>query len=82
MRTTVTLDDDVAVLLEKRRKASGKGFKEALNEALREALSYPAPNRRPRPRRRFKTFSVGKILLPNLDDISEVLEIAEGPGHK
>ncbi len=38
MRTTVTLDDDVAALLRKRMRERGHTFKQALNEALRDGL--------------------------------------------
>ena len=38
MRTTLTLDDDVAALLERVRKARRAGLKDTVNEALREGL--------------------------------------------
>lgn len=37
MRTTLSLDDDVAALLEQLRKASAATFKQVLNDALRRA---------------------------------------------
>jgi hypothetical protein len=39
MRTTVTLDDDVANELKKRAKRSEKSFKQELNDSLRLAFS-------------------------------------------
>jgi hypothetical protein len=39
MRTTLNLDDDVAVLLEKTRRAKGVSFKQIANKALRAGLS-------------------------------------------
>ena len=39
MRTTVTLDPDVEALLRHRMAERGVSFKEALNQALRSALS-------------------------------------------
>ncbi|WP_278261100.1 antitoxin [Nocardia sp. AG03] len=39
MRTTVTLDPDVAALLAKRMRETGASFKKALNDALRASLS-------------------------------------------
>jgi len=39
MRTTVTLEDDVAALLRQAMARRGTGFKEALNEALRIGLT-------------------------------------------
>ncbi|MFD3703369.1 antitoxin [Nocardia sp. NPDC058658] len=39
MRTTVTLDPDVAALIAKRMRETGASFKKALNDAVRAALS-------------------------------------------
>lgn len=44
MRTTLTLDPDVAALLKKRVAEGGVSFKDAVNEALRRGLQ---PSRRP-----------------------------------
>ena len=38
MRTTVTIDPDLARLLELRMSAEGKGFKQVLNETLRRGF--------------------------------------------
>jgi len=42
MRSTVTLDPDVEALLRNRMRERGITFKQALNQALREALSADA----------------------------------------
>jgi hypothetical protein len=57
MRTTVTLDPDVESLLKRAMKRRGISFKAALNQALRDGLTAPAP----RAHRHFtlKTFSMG-----------------------
>ena len=78
MRTTLTLDDDVAVLLARAQTARKAALKTVVNDALREGLKHilaPAPRRK-----RFKTRSVelGRCLVGNLDDIAEVLAVAEG----
>jgi hypothetical protein len=39
MRTTVSLEPDVARQLEQRMAAEGKGFKQVLNETLRRGLA-------------------------------------------
>jgi hypothetical protein len=39
MRTTLTLDDDVARLLQEKSRRSGTSFKEVVNETLRKGLS-------------------------------------------
>ena len=38
MRTTVTLEADVAALLQERMRERGQTFKQAVNEALRDGL--------------------------------------------
>jgi hypothetical protein len=47
MRTTLTLDDDVAAMLHQVDKERGISFKEAVNTALRAGLigAVPAPRR-------------------------------------
>ena len=78
MRTTLSLDEDVAVLLEKVRKAKGLSFKQAVNEALRAGLSQltaPAPRVR---KFRTGTVDLGRCLMGSLDDVSETLATAEG----
>ena len=42
MRTTVTLDDDVAALIESERARTGESFRPAINRLLRRA-GRPAP---------------------------------------
>jgi hypothetical protein len=82
MRTTLTLDDDVAVLLEKLRKTQGLSLKKAVNIALRTGLrELTPPDRR---RRRFRTGRVdlGRCLIGSLDDIAEALAIGEGEAFK
>jgi len=48
MRTTITLDDDIAVQLERLTREKRISFKEAVNTTLRRGLSE---DRRPRPYR-------------------------------
>lgn len=57
MRTTVTLDPDVAALLRERMQQQGQSFKQALNQALRAALAG-GPRRSPG-RFRLKTYGMG-----------------------
>ncbi|HSZ79012.1 MAG TPA: CopG family transcriptional regulator [Chthoniobacterales bacterium] len=78
MRTTLTLDEDVAVLLEKARRAKGLSFKQIVNEALRVGLSeVSTPGHR---RHRFKTrhADLGRCLIGSFDDVSEALAASEG----
>ena len=41
MRTTLTLDDDVASLVEADRRAHGETFRAAVNRLLRQAVHRP-----------------------------------------
>jgi hypothetical protein len=68
MRTTVTLDPDVEALVKKRMSERGQGFKEALNGALREALTGGG---RPKPYR-MKTYNMG---VPKVD-LTHALRLA------
>lgn len=65
MRTTVTLEPDVAALLKKFQRDRGLSFKRALNEALRAALSGKRTGGKRSPVR-FKTFSMG-VPMVSLD---------------
>ena len=77
MRTTLTLDDDVAALLSKVRAARKAELKEIVNEALRHGLMQMTSQ--PRLRKPFQTRSVflGRCLVGNVDDVAEILAIAE-----
>ena len=82
MRTTLTLDDDVAALLERYRKANGLGLKDAVNSALRQGLREVLVPPKARKPYRTPSTSLGGCLLPNLDNISEVLATIEGEHYK
>lgn len=62
MRTTLTLDPDVAAMLKKAVASSRKNFKEVVNQALRLGLS--ASDQPPKQKRRFvqRTWSGGEML--------------------
>ena len=77
MRTTLSLDDDVAALLERRRKAKKITMKEAVNEALRQGLRELAAPARQRRAYRTPSVSLGRCLLGSVDDVAEVLAVAE-----
>jgi hypothetical protein len=82
MRTTLTIEDDVAKLLESVRKARNTSLKAVVNQALRQGLKEMI---RPVPRRKLyetRSVSLGRCHLANLDDISEVLAVAEGDTFK
>ena len=78
MRTTLTLDKDVAVQLERIQRDRQTTFKEDVNEAIRHGLRHITRAPRRRPRYRTRTVSLGRCLIGSLDDVAEVLAIAEG----
>ena len=82
MRTTLTLDDDVAVALERLRRARDASLKDIVNDALRRGLRDLTT--RPKQREPFQTQSValGRLRLPSIDNISESLAVAEGEAFK
>ena len=82
MRTTLTLDDDVAVALERLRRAGDASLKDIVNDALRRGLSELST--RPKQREPFKTkrVALGRLRLRSIDNISESIAIAEGEAFK
>ena len=82
MRTTLTLDDDVATRLKAEVRRSGKSFKDVVNERLRLALA-PRPASQPAPRFEIHPRDLG-ALRPglSLDNIGDLIEAAEGPAHR
>jgi hypothetical protein len=82
MRTTLTLDDDVAAHLEQMRARGDKSFKELINDVLRTGLAH-LERAETRPQGPFtRTVSLGRPRLPDLDDVSEALAVAEGEQYR
>jgi predicted transcriptional regulator len=82
MRTTLTLDDDVAARIERLRKTRDQSLKYLVNEALREGLEHLTRPARKRTPFRTKTVDLGQCLLGNVDNVAEVLAIAEGESFR
>jgi hypothetical protein len=82
MRTTLTIDDDVAAALERIRKTRKLSFKALVNDALRQGLKEMS--RPPRKIKPYKTkpVSLGRCLVGSFDDISEALAISEGENFR
>jgi hypothetical protein len=82
VRTTITLDADVAAKLKSLARRSGRAFRDVVNETLRRGLARPsaAPPRQP-----FKVEArdLGRLRPGlNLDNIAELIEQVEGPLHR
>jgi hypothetical protein len=81
MRTTLTLDDDVAAHLRQTQKRRKVSLKLVVNEALREGLAaMDKPAVKP-VRFETKPLFMGQFLM-NMDNSAEVLEMIEGPFYK
>lgn len=79
MRTTITLDPDVARLLKQEMQRTGAPLKQAVNRLLLRGLTVPEPALKP--------FEVKPlpISLPeglSYDNISRLIEELDGPFHK
>jgi hypothetical protein len=81
VRTTVTLDRDVAERLKAEVRRSGRSFKEVVNELLRRGL---AMRREREPLRPFVVQARPLGVRPGLDydRTSELVEHLEGPLHR
>jgi hypothetical protein len=82
MRTTLTLDDDVAALLRRLLRRGDTTLKQLVNDALRRGLQVlTAP---PPPRKRFRVvpLDAGPPLVDHVDCVAEALALAEGEGYK
>ena len=81
MRTTLTLDDDVAAKLDADARRSGRSFKETVNHYLRLGLNTKKTAKVKKP---FKVRARSLGLRPglNYDDIWGLIEQVEGPDHR
>lgn len=81
MRTTLTIDDDVAAKLEDEMRRTGNSFKDTVNTVLRTGLNTRAAleNREPF---KVRTRQLGLHRGLSYDNIGDLLEESEGPGHR
>ncbi len=82
MRTTLTLDDDVAAKLKAESRRAGRPFREIVNETLRRGLAIRRSTASRQP------FEVTARDLGNLrpglslDNVAELIEQVEGSLHR
>ncbi|HYS47731.1 MAG TPA: CopG family transcriptional regulator [Xanthobacteraceae bacterium] len=82
MRTTLTIDDDVAIALERLRRSRDASLKELVNEALRRGIKDMSAQTKRRRRVRTRSVDLGPLQIAGIDNIAEVLAITEGEGFK
>jgi hypothetical protein len=80
MRTTLTLDPDVAAQLDRRRRERHSSLKAEVNQLLRLGLEAErsAERRAPIEPFRVKPWPVGEILI-DIDDVSAALDLIDPP---
>ena len=82
MRTTLTIDHDVAAALERLRRAEDKSLKEVVNQTLRRGLNeLNSPQKRRKPFRT-RSVSVGRCLVGDIVSVSKAIALGEGEDHK
>ena len=80
MRTTLSLDDDVARQLDKESRRSGASFKEVVNHFLRLGLMAAK-----RPSRKPFVVTPKKMGVPaglSYDNVEQLLDSIEGPARR
>lgn len=82
MRTTLTLDEDVAAKLKAEVRRSGRSFRDIVNETLRQGFSTRSAAARQTPFK-VRARDLGR-LLPGLalDSVADLLEQVEGPLYR
>jgi hypothetical protein len=77
VRTTVTLDDDIAALLKQEIRKSGEPFKQVVNRVLR--LGFVAAKQPSQKPFKVKPINLG---LPQYEKVEDMLEYLEGPDYR
>jgi len=81
MRTTITLEDDVAARLQTKARKSGKSFKDVVNDTLRIGLAAEST------RKQLAPFAIDERHLirlkrgPNYDKVEEVFDSLDSRGR-
>ena len=82
MRTTLTLDDDVAARLKAESRRAGRSFRDVVNDTLRRGLASQRAASRHHPFT-VETLDLGE-LKPGLsiDNVADLIEQVEGSGFR
>jgi hypothetical protein len=82
MRTTLTLDDDVAAAIDALARKRRVPLKRVVNEVLRAGLASVDKPEADRPQHRTIGFDLGPSLVGSLDNVEEAIARAEGETHR
>jgi hypothetical protein len=80
--TTLTLDDDVAAILERLRKSRNASLKDLVTEALRRGLKDMTSRAKRCEWLQTRSVALGRLRVASLDNIGEALAVAEGAAYK
>ena len=81
MRTTLTLDEDVAAKLKSAARRSGRPFRDVVNEFLRIGLAQR--DRSPRDRFSVVARDLGELRPGiSIDSVADLIEQVEGKRHR
>jgi hypothetical protein len=82
MRTTITLDDDVAAMIQTLQTREGKSFKQMVNDLLRKGLLSDKGTGESKQQYSTPLLSAGECRFPDLDNVAEVLSVAENEDYR
>jgi Arc/MetJ family transcription regulator len=77
MRTTISLDDDVAAVVEELRRTEHVGLSEAVNQLIRAGIGSTS-----RRRRTFRQRSANLGLRIDVSNVAEALDALDGPATR
>ena len=81
MRTTLTLDPDVAAQLKRTMRSRGDTLKATVNAALRAGLALLSTPPSTPPSFKVEPLDLGPSMVGSLDNIEDVLSRVEGERH-
>jgi hypothetical protein len=83
MRTTLTLDDDVAAKLKAESRRASRPFREIVNDTLRRGLASRRATTAQRRAFRITARDLGDLRPGlSLDNVAEAIDQIEGPVHR
>jgi len=82
MRITITLHHDLAEFLRRLAQARRMKLSEVANLALREGLNHLSAPKKRRTSFRTRSVNLGSCRIGNIDNVTQVLAVAEGESFK
>lgn len=82
MRTTLTLDDDVAAALQRLRRKRAARLRDLVNQVLREGLKQMDGQQTPRQTAPTRVVSLGTCRIGDVDNVADALAVAEGENFR